>query len=551
MKTIIFAFVLLFASSFSFAQAVETIISSPPSEVKVFLSGAEVRHKSELKLVAGQNTIRFVRLPASINMNSVNFGLDEKVKILSVSGEINPTGWEKNSKEYRFWRDSVEYVNEEIAKINFEIEGLNAEQNILKSNQSRIGTGGSLSVLDLQNFSKYYSERFKDLEEKQRKQKQKIEKWNERLATINGHLKKVQTKESNAIFEIKLVVIAKEPQTLTTEWSYVITEAGWSPLYDLRSEGIGKPIAFTYKGDIVNNSGVDWKNVKLTLSTADVMQNTTPPYLTAWKLDFNDNELNYYSNNMVQQNQMMQNRMELDDSNAGVGIDRSGSLTGTFSDVAVSELSTEFEIKELYSIPADNKSYSVEVNEYQLKADYTYVCTPKMDKDAFLMTRIVGWETLNLIEGNANIYYGNSYIGKTYINLRRANDTLDVSLGRDKKVIVNRIKKQDFSSRKFLSSTVRELFTYEISVRNTNNTPINIELKDQVPTSGNSEIEVEILETSNANRNTDSGILTWNVTLAQGEAKTYTLSYAIKYPKNKKVNLNKTKMQRQYNYNKK
>ncbi|MCU0391793.1 MAG: DUF4139 domain-containing protein [Thermoflexibacter sp.] len=546
MKTLICIICSLFFYSFAYAQTIENIVNTPPSEVKVFLSGAEVSHKADLKLAAGQNTFRFIRLPISINMNSINFNLGDKVKILSISGESNTTNWEKNSKEMRFWQDSLAYINHEIAKLRFEIEGWTAELNLLKANQARIGTANSLSLTDLQNFSKYYSERFKDLEENTSRQKQKIEKWNERLSTIQEALKKVSSKEANALFDINLVVMSKEAHTVSATWSYVIREAGWSPLYDLRSEGIGKPIEFTYKGEIINNSGIDWKNVKLTLSTADVMQNTTPPYLTAWKLDFNDNELNYFANNAIQQQQVMQSRIEMEESRAGVDLDRSGSITGTFSDVAVSELSTEFEIKELYNIPADNKAYSVEVNEYQLKADYIYVCTPKMDKDAFLMTRIVGWETLNLIEGNANIYYGNSYIGKTYINLRSANDTLEVSLGRDKKLIVNRVKKQDFSSRKFLSSTVRELFTYEINVRNTNNAPITLKLKDQVPTSGNSEIEIEILDISNANRDSDTGILTWEVELAQGEAKTYTLSYAIKYPKSKKINLNKTKMQRQY-----
>jgi len=534
-----------------FGQENRNLINSTPSKVTVFLSGAEVSHQADLKLVAGQNAFRFIGLPSSINMNSVSFNLGEKVKILSVSGESNQSGRQQMSKETAFWQDSVRYVKEELAKITNELKGLEAEQNLLTINQGRIGSNNGLSLIDLQTFTTYYTARFKDLGEKQAKQKQKIEKWNKHLAQIMQSFDKVKIKEANANFEISLLVISKENQTITADWSYVITEAGWLPVYDLRAEGIGKPIAFTYKGDIFNNSGVDWKNIKLTLSTADVMQNTTPPYLSAWKLDFSsENEFNY-NVQQQQQSNVLNNRLEMEASNEGVGMDRSGNITTTLADIAVSELSIEFEIKELYSIAADNQAYSVEINEYKLKADYTYVCTPKMDKDAFLMARIIGWETLNLIEGNANIYYNNSYIGKTLINLRRANDTLDISLGRDKKVIVNRIKKQDFSSRKFLSSTIRELYSYEINVRNTNNMTINLELSDQVPTSGNSEIEIEVLDISAANLKPDTGLLTWNVSLAQGEAKTYTISYAVKYPKSKKVNLNRTKIQKQYNYNKK
>ena len=535
----------LFFSSLLLAQENETIISSVPLEVTVFLSGAELHHQTDLKLVAGQNMFRFVGLPSSVNMNSISFNLGEKVKILSVSGEINADGRQKVNKERTFWEDSVKYIDVELAKLRNEAAVLEIEQKLLGANQGRIGINNGLSLAELQAFSAYYINRAKDLEEKLEKQKQKTVYWNGRLEKINLALNKVKGREFNANFEISLILISKENQTVRANWSYVISEAGWSPVYDLRSKGIGKPIAFTYKGDIFNNSGVDWKNIKLTLSTADVTQNTTPPYLTAWKLDFASlNDQNYYA--QQQQSNMMNNRLEMQESEDGVGMDRGGSITTTFSDIAVSELSIEFEIKELYNILSDNRAYSVEINEYELKADYTYVCTPKMDKDAFLMARILGWETLNLIEGNANIYYNDSYIGKTFINLRRANDTLDISLGRDKKVIVNRIKKQDFSSRKFLSSTVRELYTYEINVRNTNNVPITLDLKDQIPTSGNGEIEIEILEISSAKLNPDSGLLSWNLNLAQGEAKTYTISYAIKYPKNKTINLNKTKIQKQY-----
>jgi uncharacterized protein (TIGR02231 family) len=529
------------------AQRNETIISSTPSKVTVFLSGAEVYHQTDLKLVAGQNEFRFVGLPSSISINSVSFNLGEKAKILSISGEINTDGRQKINKERTFWEDSVKYMEAELTKLRNEAVVWEVEQKLLAVNQDRIGSNNGLSLIELQTFSAHYISRTRDLVEKVAQQKQKVEQWTERLEKIKLLLNKVKTRELNANFEISLIVISKENQVINTNWSYVISEAGWSPVYDLRSKGVGKPITFTYKGDIFNNSGMDWKNIKLTLSTADVTQNTNPPYLTAWKLDFASiNDLNYYAQQQQSNANMLNNRLESEESGAGVGLDRAGSITTTFSDIAVSELSIEFEIKELYNILADNRAYSVEINEYELKADYTYICTPKMDKDAFLMARILGWETLNLIEGNANIYFNDSYIGKTFINLRRANDTLDISLGRDKKVIVNRIKKQDFSSRKFLSSTVRELYTYEINVRNTNSLPISLDLKDQLPTSGNGEIEIEILEISSAKLNPDSGLLTWNVNLAQGEAKTYTISYAIKYPKNKTINLNKTKIQRQY-----
>jgi uncharacterized protein (TIGR02231 family) len=542
-----FIFLNLLFFSFSALAGDEKTIESSPAEVTVFLSGAELRYQTELKFNEGQNTFRFIGLPSSINLNSISFNLGESIKILSISGEINYEGKLKASKERLLLEDSVNYFEEEQTKLANELAVWKAEGDLLEANKGRIGGSNGASLLDLQNFATYYRNRTKEIAEKSREINKKIADIQKKNSKLIKALDKIKAQDATPAFELTLIAIAKEAKNIQAKWSYVITEAGWSPLYDLRAKGVDKPIQFTYKGNIFNNSGVNWQKVKLTLSTADVMQNTTPPDLTAWKLDFvNNNDYQQMSNNYnynIQQQALSMN--ELDESRAG-SVDRAGNMSVAYADIAVSELSTEFDIKELYSIPSDNKAYAVEINEYQLKADYNYVCTPKLDKDAFLIAKILGWETLNLIEGAANIYYNDSYIGKTTINLRKADDTLQVSLGRDKKVIVNRIKKQDFSSRKFLSSTVRELYTYEISVRNTNNTPIYLELIDQLPVSSNSEIEVEVLEISSAARNAETGLLTWKVNLAQGEAKTYTLSYAFKHPRSKKVNVNRTKMQRQY-----
>ncbi len=549
MYRIILIIAIFFVSFFSYAGD-EKIIESSPAEVTVFLSGAELRYQTELKFLVGQNTFKFVGLPSSINLNSISFGLDESIKILSISGEINYEGKLKPSKERLALEDSVAYFEDEQQKLQIELAVWKSESDLLEQNKGRIGSNNGLSLLELQNFGTYYRNKTKEIAEKTKEINKKIANLQKRGKDFFKALEKMKAKDIAPAFELTLIAVAKEAKTVQARWSYVITEAGWSPLYDFRAKGVDKPIQFTYKGNIFNNSGVDWQKVRLTLSTAEGSQNTTPPELTTWKLDFsnpNDYSQNlYYSNNANIQQQVMMSADEMEESRAG-GVDRSGSRVEAYSDIAVSELSVEFEVKELYSIPSDNRAYAVEINEYQLKADYNYVCTPKMDKDAFLIAKILGWETLNLVEGVANIYYNDSYIGKTSINLRKADDTLQISLGRDKKVMVNRTKKQDFSSRKFLSSTVTELYTYEINVRNTNNAPIQLDLLDQLPISTNSEIEVEVLETSSAIRNFATGLLTWKVNLAQGEAKNFTLSYAIKHPKNKKVNVNRMKMQRQYN----
>jgi uncharacterized protein (TIGR02231 family) len=160
---------------------------------------------------------------------------------------------------------------------------------------------------------------------------------------------------------------------------------------------------------------------------------------------------------------------------------------------------------------------------------------PKLEKKAFLMADITGWENLNLIEGPSNIYFGNKYVGKSKINPVEFTDTMSISLGRDDKVLIERIEKMEYSSKSILGGSRKESYTYEIKIKNMHSKEIDIEIQDQYPISKNSEINVNVDEISGAARNEETGIITWNLKLPPAQTKNYELSYTIKYPRNKQV----------------
>ena len=111
-------------------------------------------------------------------------------------------------------------------------------------------------------------------------------------------------------------------------------------------------------------------------------------------------------------------------------------------------------------------------------------------------------------------------------------------MGRDKRVVIKREKLKDFSSVKFLGSNKKQIFTYEITVKNNKKDEVDMLLKDQYPVSQNKEVEVELLESNNAAVNDETGVITWKLKLAPGEVKKVRLSYSVKYPKDKTLNLN-------------
>jgi len=201
------------------------------------------------------------------------------------------------------------------------------------------------------------------------------------------------------------------------------------------------------------------------------------------------------------------------------------------------QTSFEFEIKTPYTISSDNKNITVDVEHYSLDAKYEYYCTPKVVKDAFLTANIVNWEKYNLLEGEANIFFENTFVGKSVLNVRYISDTLNISLGRDKNVVVKREKIKDFTTKQFFGNKKEETRAWQISVKNNKGLPVNMIILDQIPVSTNEEIEVTIDNISGGLFNKESGEVKWKFNLDPSGKKDIDLRYKVKYPKDRTLNI--------------
>jgi hypothetical protein len=195
------------------------------------------------------------------------------------------------------------------------------------------------------------------------------------------------------------------------------------------------------------------------------------------------------------------------------------------------QTTVNFEIKTPYTIKSDNKNYTVDIEFYDLPAIYQYFCVPKIDKDAFLIAKIVDWEKYSLLEGEANVFFEETYVGKTLLDVRYASDTLEISLGRDKKVSVNREKIKDFTTKQFIGNKKEETRTWKTTVKNNKNQEINMIVLDQVPVSTAEDIEVNVLNISGSKHDLETGELKWEFTLKPLDKKELDLKYSVKYPK--------------------
>ncbi|MCB0699346.1 MAG: mucoidy inhibitor MuiA family protein [Chitinophagales bacterium] len=200
-------------------------------------------------------------------------------------------------------------------------------------------------------------------------------------------------------------------------------------------------------------------------------------------------------------------------------------------------VNTTFDIELPYTIPGDGKQINVAVKSAELLASYRYYAVPKMDKDAFLQAQITGWEELDLLPAQTNIFYEGTYVGQGYIDVRNVKDTMNLSLGRDKKIVVTRDRDFTMRSVKTIGSNMKESFVYKINVRNTRSEDIELVLTDQIPVSYYKSINVDDVEYQEAEYNKDSGELLWTLNVEPYKTSTRTFGFTVKYPKRSNINL--------------
>jgi len=198
---------------------------------------------------------------------------------------------------------------------------------------------------------------------------------------------------------------------------------------------------------------------------------------------------------------------------------------------------TIYKIDDKYTLESDGKTTTIGIRQLDIPAIYDYFSAPKIDPTAFLTAEIVNWQDLDLMSGEVSLYYEGAYLGKTYVDLSTMSDTLSLSLGRDNAIKVSRKMIKEYSTKKFIGSNRTDSKEFEISIRNSKKVAVNITILDQIPVSVTKEINVEDVKTSEAKIDKDTGIATWSILLAPVQEKKLSISYNVKYQKDRKVQL--------------
>lgn len=512
----------------------EKVLSTNISSVTVFLNGAQVEREGNIYLAAGNYDLVIEGLPKNIDPSSINVTGKGNIVIMSIENRINYLKAQIKPKNVLMLEDSLELLQNNLNMQNAMLSVYNNEEQMILANKAIGGTEKGVDIAALKANAEFYRVRLTEIKTNQINIGLKIKNLNKDISRIQAQLKELESKQNQPTSEIVLKVLVKSAGNATIITKYNVDNAGWVPMYDIRAEDVGSAVKLVFKAGVFQNTGENWNKAKLTLSTSNPKQNNVKPVLNPWYLYF---AKTYSSSGRTSSYRYKTFAAPASAEEATLSADKENFKADISNYISVEEfpINVEYKIDIPYTVESNGKTCIIQMQDYSLNAEFKHYAAPKIEANAFLLARITGWEKYNLLQGEANVFFRDTYVGKTFLNPFGTTDTLDVSMGQDKGISIKRDMIKDFTSDKFIGSSRRVTKGWEITVRNSKNKDVNIILEDQFPLSSNKDIEIEKLEYSGGTIEETTGKVTWNLTLKPNEVKKLTIKYLVKYPKEKVV----------------
>ncbi len=549
-KYVLMAGLLLATSYNTWAQSRQSVNIS---HATIFLNGAELSSSAKINLPQGESEILFTNIAGNVNQQSLNIGADNGVVIQSATFQNNFLVAQILSPQARAIQDSIDIIENGRAGTNNMLAVTNEQIAVLSQNKQVSGSQSGLSVTELTKMLDLIKTRLSGLLAEKDKLNATLKKTDERLTLLRMQLEAEKSKDFQPGGQLLVKFYAPRATSSDVNITYVVPNAGWSPTYDLRVEDLKNPVKLFYKANVFQNSGVKWDKIKITLSTGNPSEGAQAPALQPWYLAFynpatyGQGYLNSYQNQAAPSRSAVNIGGSRSDAEVYIvdGIKTLGkreedlqkSSINNYVQTNNSGVSTTFDIDLPYTIPSDGQHHLVSVKSYELPATYRYFVVPKMDRDAFLQAQITNWEDLNLIPATTNIFYEGSYVGQGFIDMRNTKDTMNISLGRDKKIIVRRERDKELRSVKTIGTNIKETFVYTVSIRNTRKEALDITVLEQLPISNDKDIVIEDTDVDGGKLEETTGEVKWILSVKPNETVKKKIAFTVKYPKGKSINL--------------
>jgi uncharacterized protein (TIGR02231 family) len=531
----LFAFsILIFAVLNTLSAQNEKSIKAEIKHVTVFPDRAQVDHEGTITVTPGKTTFKLGGLSPYIDVQSIQVKGFGEFTILSVNHQNNYIENLEDSPEIKSIRNQIEVLQAKVEDENAALSTLKEREAFLIANRAILVKETTFTIEQLKNVMELYTTSMDQINTTSLKKQRLIKEYNKQIASLQQQATDKMGKQQLPSGEILVAISSEKQLSGKMTVSYVVSNAGWYPSYDIRVDDIKNPVGIFYKANVFQNSGVDWNDVKLSFSNATPWVAGDIPVIYPWFIDFNNPQPILYRGKAANRSEAPQVMME-SVAEDKVMYEKAKEAAPIVVEKQVGETTIIFDIAVPYTIPSDGKLQTVEIQRLTSPAEYKYVTTPKLSPKAYLAAYITDWAKLSLQTGEATLYFENSFVGKSTLNVNQLTDSLTISLGTDNSILVKREKRKDFTSRKVLGSNRTDIFSFLLTVRNNKSTAVKITLNDQIPVSSNSSINVDPTELSGGRLNSQTGEIKWDLELKPQESRQIIFSYSVKYPKDKIV----------------
>ena len=550
----------IFFNSVAFANSGEQIRKAKLKEATIYTSGVQLRSALTYSAIKGINEIIIEGISSSIDPQTIQVSATGNVVILdskyslyypkSITKDIS-TEASKIKRSIELLKDSIESIGFDIRDLKEQTAVYNQAQRMLRDNGVMKNQGKVSDSLELlQEAIALYTTKMSALNKKlivisksTKAAEKKQLKMNDRLKHLKNRLNTLGQPKSNAnpIPRITVSLIAEGNTNGKINFSYLSANAGWTPLYDIRSESSKGKIFMNYKAQVFQNTGLEWKEVKLRISTNNPYANKTKPEINPWYISYVN-----YRNKLSVSNNANHYKMAATPSNAitnrgyaleTIAEDEVAMDANEFTKVVHQLIAAEFKIDLPYSIASNGQQHMVLVQKSELETNFKYYAVPKLDQSVYLVAEMLKVDELQLIPSKANIFFDGSYIGETYIDPTKMNDTLYLSLGKDPNISIKRKLLSSKCKERTIGDKIEKSKAYTIEVKNMKSSQIEIVIQDQVPITTDEDIIIDKINVGKGKLTDRTGLIEWKIKLNPKDKKTFDFDYRIKFDKTKQINI--------------
>ncbi|MFT4834634.1 MAG: hypothetical protein ACI83W_001470 [Marinoscillum sp.] len=505
-------------------------VVSKIEKVEVFLNQAEINRKATVALTPSTSELVFTGLSNQLDQNSIQVKAQGDFVIMSTSFRLNYLNQENPSDRMKSIQTQIANANKNEADINGKIAALIAEENLLKANQVIGGGASKVTTAELKAMADFFKSRLLDISTQTYALNLEKEEVQKLLKQLQNQLNEISNKDRQVAGELVVTIENSKSQNASFDISYVVNGASWSPSYDLRAGADLGELQLVYKASIFQNTGEDWDNVQVSLSTSNPSYGGSLPVLSPWYLDFAREEI--YRSKQAS----MRSSQEFMLSDAVAESAPVADEAYDFVELAQSLISVNYKIGKPVTISSHGKPALVSIREEKVMADFQYRSVPSITDKVYLIAKLKEWGQLNLLPGYLNVFYDGGFINKTYINLDASDKSFMISFGVDERIAIQRKVISDYTDDQTIGTKRRVSKLYEYVLKNNKSLAIDIEVLDQLPKSKNDDIEILNIVLAGGSLNPDNGEVTWKYKLEPNAEKKWKMGYEVKYPKDRKVN---------------